>query len=82
MSAAGASVSSADDPEQASAEVEAAIAFILAGLRQQAESGGDLGLSAQAAAPADGQARGHAGSGSRAAGSRAGGQAPPAAHLE
>jgi AcrR family transcriptional regulator len=86
MSAAGASVSSADDPEQASAEVEAAIAFILAGLRQQAESGGDLGVSAQAAAPADGRARGHSGGGSPAGGrpaggSPAGGQAPPA-HLE
>ena len=42
MSAAGAAVSSADDTKRASAEVEAAIAFILAGLRQQAESGGQL----------------------------------------
>jgi AcrR family transcriptional regulator len=42
MSAAGAAVSSAEDPRRASAEVEAAIAFILAGLRQQAESGGRL----------------------------------------
>ena len=42
MSAAGAAVSSAEDTERASAEVEAAIAFILAGLRQQAESGGTL----------------------------------------
>ena len=42
MSAAGAAVSSADDTRRASAEVEAAIAFILAGLRQQAESGGRL----------------------------------------
>jgi len=40
MSAAGSAVSSADDTAKASAEVEAAIAFILAGLRQQAESGG------------------------------------------
>lgn len=40
MSAAGSAVSSADDTARASAEVEAAIAFILAGLRQQAESGG------------------------------------------
>jgi AcrR family transcriptional regulator len=39
MSAAGSAVSSADDTKRASAEVEAAIAFILAGLRQQAESG-------------------------------------------
>ena len=39
MSAAGAAVSSAEDARRASAEVEAAIAFILAGLRQQAESG-------------------------------------------
>ena len=42
MSAAGAAVSSAEDPRRASAEVEAAIAFILAGLRQQAESGQQL----------------------------------------
>jgi len=42
MSAAGAAVSSAEDSRQASAEVEAAIAFILAGLRQQAESGQPL----------------------------------------
>jgi hypothetical protein len=39
MSAAGAAVSSAEDPRRASSEVEAAIGFILAGLRQQAESG-------------------------------------------
>lgn len=42
MSAAGAAVSSAEDTRRASAEVEAAIAFILAGLQQQAESGGKL----------------------------------------
>jgi AcrR family transcriptional regulator len=42
MSAAGAAVSSAEDTRRASAEVEAAIAFILAGLRQRAESGGTL----------------------------------------
>jgi AcrR family transcriptional regulator len=42
MSAAGAAVSSAEDRKRASAEVEAVIAFILAGLRQQAESGGQL----------------------------------------
>jgi len=42
MSAAGSAVSTADDPERASAEVEAAITFILAGLQQQAESGGRL----------------------------------------
>ena len=42
MSAAGAAVSSAEDTKRASAEVEAAIAFILAGLRQQAESGSRL----------------------------------------
>lgn len=42
MSAAGAAVSSAEDPRRASTEVEAAIAFILEGLRQQAESGGQL----------------------------------------
>jgi hypothetical protein len=42
MSAAGSAVTSAEDPKRASAEVEAAIAFILAGLQQQAESGGTL----------------------------------------
>jgi AcrR family transcriptional regulator len=42
MSAAGSAVTTADDPRRASAEVEAAIAFILAGLQQQAESGGTL----------------------------------------
>jgi AcrR family transcriptional regulator len=42
MSAAGSAVSSAEDPRRAGAEVEAAIAFILAGLRQQAESGETL----------------------------------------
>ena len=42
MSAAGSAVSSAEDTRRASAEVEAAIAFILAGLRQQAESGQGL----------------------------------------
>jgi AcrR family transcriptional regulator len=42
MSAAGSAVTSAEDPKRASAEVEAAIAFILAGLQQQAESGGKL----------------------------------------
>jgi hypothetical protein len=42
MSAAGSAVTPADDPRRASAEVEAAIAFILAGLQQQAESGGTL----------------------------------------
>ncbi|HSE69942.1 MAG TPA: TetR/AcrR family transcriptional regulator [Nocardioidaceae bacterium] len=42
MSAAGSAVSTAEDPKRASAEVEAAIAFILAGLQQQAESGGKL----------------------------------------
>ncbi len=42
MSAAGAAVSSAEDTKRASAEVEAAIAFILSGLRQAAESGQQL----------------------------------------
>jgi AcrR family transcriptional regulator len=42
MSAAGAAVSSADDTRRASEEVEAAIAYILAGLRQMAESGAPL----------------------------------------
>ncbi len=39
MSAAGAAVSSAEDTKRASREVESAIVFILAGLRQMAESG-------------------------------------------
>ena len=42
MSAAGSAVSTAQDTARASAEVEAAIAFMLAGLRQQAESGETL----------------------------------------
>ena len=42
MSAAGAAVSTAEDPRQAGAEVEAAIAYILAGLRAMAESGAPL----------------------------------------
>jgi AcrR family transcriptional regulator len=42
MSAAGAAVSSAEDTKRASAEVEAAVVFILAGLRQMAESGEGL----------------------------------------
>ncbi|MGN6130453.1 MAG: hypothetical protein ACTHOK_08960, partial [Nocardioidaceae bacterium] len=42
MSAAGAAVASADDAKRASAEVEAAIVFILSGLRQMAESGEGL----------------------------------------
>jgi AcrR family transcriptional regulator len=42
MSAAGTAVSSAEDPARASVEVESAIVFILAGLQQQAESGGTL----------------------------------------
>ena len=53
MSSAGAAVSSAEDPRRASAEVEAAIAFLLEGLKQQAESGvrlpgpSELGSTAQ-----------------------------------
>ena len=39
MSAAGAAVSSAEDTRRASAEVEAAIGFILEGMRQMAENG-------------------------------------------
>ena len=39
MSAAGESVSSAEDPQQAVARIEAAIGFILEGLRQLAEQG-------------------------------------------
>ena len=42
MSAAGAAVSSAEDTHKAGAEVEAAIAYILAGLRAMAESGAPL----------------------------------------
>jgi AcrR family transcriptional regulator len=42
MSAAGVAVSSAEDPKRASAEVESAIVFMLAGIRQQAESGSRL----------------------------------------
>ena len=42
MSAAGTAVSSADDARKASAEVEAAVGYILAGLRQMAESGAPL----------------------------------------
>jgi AcrR family transcriptional regulator len=42
MSAAGSAVSLADDPQRASAEVETAITFILAGLQRQAEAGGEL----------------------------------------
>jgi AcrR family transcriptional regulator len=39
MSAAGSTVSAAEDPKRASAEVEAAIGFILTGLQNLAESG-------------------------------------------
>jgi AcrR family transcriptional regulator len=42
MSAAGAAVSTAEDPRRASEEVEAAIAYILAGLRAMAESGAPI----------------------------------------
>ncbi len=42
MSAAGSAVTTAEDPKRASAEVEAAIGFILAGLQLRAESGGTL----------------------------------------
>jgi AcrR family transcriptional regulator len=42
MSAAGAAVSTAEDPRAAGAEVEAAIGYILAGLRSMAESGTPL----------------------------------------
>jgi len=61
MSAAGAAVSSAEDTERASAEVEAAIAFILAGLRQLAESGVTLKGPADPTAdgPPDGKDTGH-----------------------
>ncbi len=54
MSAAGAAVSSAEDTRRASAEVEATIAFILAGLQQQAESGGTLPGPSDLDAGADG----------------------------
>ncbi|MDQ1675165.1 MAG: hypothetical protein QOC93_309 [Actinomycetota bacterium] len=42
MSAAGAAVSTAEDPRRAGEEVEAAMAYILAGLRTLAESGAPL----------------------------------------
>ena len=42
MSSAGESVSGAEDPEQAAANVETAIGFILAGFRALAESGVEL----------------------------------------
>jgi hypothetical protein len=42
MSAAGSAVTAADDPARSSAEVEAAIAFILTGMRRLAESGAGL----------------------------------------
>jgi AcrR family transcriptional regulator len=42
MSASGSAVSSAEDPVRASAEVEAAIGYILAGLRQLTEGGAPL----------------------------------------
>ncbi len=54
MSAAGAAVSSAEDTAKASAEVEAAIAYILAGLRAMAESGAPLPVPAAPADPDDG----------------------------
>jgi AcrR family transcriptional regulator len=44
MSAAGSAVSSAEDTVRASAEVEAAIAFIISGMRMQAESGEPIPL--------------------------------------
>ena len=42
MSASGSAVSTAEDPRKAGAEVEAAIGYILAGLRAMAESGAPL----------------------------------------
>jgi AcrR family transcriptional regulator len=42
MSAAGSAVTAADDPARSSAEVEAAIAFILTGMRRLAESGAGI----------------------------------------
>ncbi len=56
MSAAGAAVSSAEDTRRAGAEVEAAIAYILAGLQAMAESGAPLPVPADldGPAPADG----------------------------
>jgi AcrR family transcriptional regulator len=56
MSAAGTAVSSADDPRRAGAEVEAAIRYILAGLRQMAESGATLPTAVEL--PADGDRAG------------------------
>jgi hypothetical protein len=43
MSAAGVTVSEAEDPESASRDVATVISLMLAGLRQMAESGVDLG---------------------------------------
>jgi AcrR family transcriptional regulator len=51
MSAAGAAVSSAEDTQKAGDEVEAAIAYILAGLRAMAESGAPLPGPSEIAAP-------------------------------
>jgi AcrR family transcriptional regulator len=53
MSACGAAVSSAEDPRRASEEVETAIGYILAGLRQMAESGAPLPAPATVAAAED-----------------------------
>jgi AcrR family transcriptional regulator len=44
MSSAGESVSTADDPEVAAQRVESAIGFLLAGVQQLVEQGGDLPL--------------------------------------
>jgi AcrR family transcriptional regulator len=52
MSAAGAAVSSADDPRKASDQVEVAIGYILESMRTQAESG--EGLVAPSGTPASG----------------------------
>jgi AcrR family transcriptional regulator len=50
VSASGVAVSSAEDPRRAGAEVEAVIAYILAGLRHLAETGTPLGLTVPPAA--------------------------------
>jgi AcrR family transcriptional regulator len=52
MSAAGTAVSSAEDPRRAGLEAEAAIGYMLAGLRQMAESGAPLPAPAELAVQA------------------------------
>ncbi len=60
MSAAGGAVSTAEDPRRAGAEVEAAIGYILAGLRQMAESGAPLPGPAELTDPPEADTSGEA----------------------